>query len=107
MSVSATYLTKVATPAVGFWALFLSSVPATVLLLLTLLSLCMSVPAQRGSPSSAQVLSSFAAQGVCSPGDQIGERVCLCACVFVISHHEVWLCEDPPELLGLHILRVA
>lgn len=25
----------------------------------------------------------------------------------VISYHEMWLCEDPPELLGLHILWVT
>lgn len=26
---------------------------------------------------------------------------------FFISDHEVWLCEDPPELLGLHVLWVT
>lgn len=28
-------------------------------------------------------------------------------CVSVKSHHEVWLCEDPPELFGLHVLWVT
>lgn len=33
--------------------------------------------------------------------------VAVCVCVSVTSHHEVWLCEDPPELLGLHVLWVT
>lgn len=24
-----------------------------------------------------------------------------------MAHHEVWLCEDPPEFLGLHVVRVT
>lgn len=40
------------------------------------------------------------------PRDQTEGRVGL-LCITVISHHKVWLREDPPELLGLHILRVT
>lgn len=53
MSVSATYLTNMAMPAVGRCALeplgtFPSSVPATVLMLLTLLPLCMCLSLAEG-----------------------------------------------------------
>lgn len=33
--------------------------------------------------------------------------VLLCVFKLIKSHHEVWLCEDPPELLGLHVLWVT
>lgn len=102
--------------------------PSAALMLLSpfcFLSMCL-------SPRQAQVLSSFMAEGVMwivkgtlllteeavisytdmickgqkhlNLSKQYYKNVYVAA---VISHHEVRLCEDPPELLGLHVLWVT